>query len=203
MTRPPRNSGTRHDSGQKAADGVLHLKQFGLPPKRFTPAQPRLGCCPPRTAAPAGEYHARPGLDDLAERPQVPGRSRPVQRLVQFLLEPAPVASASASAHQFDPLRRVRAVHPFGHAHYPPPRRPNRSSAQEYGSAFGHLVPRWSASSWTRTPALWRPLGTVASTHGTLPHRRAMLHQGAVLSSDDYGWRVERTARFHPLWQAP
>ena len=61
-----------HGSGQVAGDRVLDIKRFGLPLRPFAAAQPRLGLCPPRTAVPAGEHHPRPGLDDLAERPQVP-----------------------------------------------------------------------------------------------------------------------------------
>ena len=63
----------RRGSGQIAADRVLDIERFGLPLRRFTAAQPRLGCCPPRTAMPAGEHHPTPGLDDMAERLQVPG----------------------------------------------------------------------------------------------------------------------------------
>jgi hypothetical protein len=35
--------------------------------------------------------------------------------------------------------------------------------------------------------------------HGGTP--RSRLRLGALLSSDDYGWRVERAAKLHPLWQ--
>jgi hypothetical protein len=63
----------RRGSGQIAGDSVLDLKRFGLPPRLLATAQPRLGCCPPPTAVPAGEHHPRPGLDDMAELPQVLG----------------------------------------------------------------------------------------------------------------------------------
>ena len=56
-----------------AADRVLHVKRFGLPLKLFAAAQPRLSCCLPPTAVPTGEHDPRPGLHDMAERPQVPG----------------------------------------------------------------------------------------------------------------------------------
>jgi hypothetical protein len=60
-------------SGQVAADRILDLKRFRLQLRLFTPAQPRLGFRPPPTAVPAGEHHPIPGLDDVAERPEVSG----------------------------------------------------------------------------------------------------------------------------------
>jgi hypothetical protein len=63
----------RRGSGQIAADRVLDHKRFGLPLRLLAAAQSRLGRGPPRTAMPAGEHHPIPGLDDMAERPQVPG----------------------------------------------------------------------------------------------------------------------------------
>ena len=69
-TRPPQ---VGRGSGQVAADRVLDVKRFGLPPGLFAAAQPLLGVCPPPTAVPAGEHHPIQGPDDLAERPQVQG----------------------------------------------------------------------------------------------------------------------------------
>jgi hypothetical protein len=99
----------RSDSGRSRP-----RHQAARSPTRLLPAaQPRLGCCPPRTAVPAGDHHPIPGLNDVAERPQIPGRSHRVHRLVQLLLEPATVGVSQDRAHQLDPLRQVRAGRPF------------------------------------------------------------------------------------------
>jgi hypothetical protein len=74
MVGRPGHSEVGRGSGQIAANRVLDLKRFDLPLRLVAAAQPRLSFCPPRTAVPAGEHHPRPGLDDMAERPQVPGR---------------------------------------------------------------------------------------------------------------------------------
>jgi hypothetical protein len=59
-------------SGQVAGDRVLDIKRFGLPLRLFAAAQSGLGFCPALTAVPAGNHDPIPGLDDVAERPQVP-----------------------------------------------------------------------------------------------------------------------------------
>jgi hypothetical protein len=46
----------------------------------------------------------------MIERPQVPGRPGCIQRLVQFLLEPAAVSTRQRHTHQLDPLRQVLAL---------------------------------------------------------------------------------------------
>jgi hypothetical protein len=63
----------RRGSGQVAADHVLDVKRLGLPLWLLAAAQPGLGRRPPLTTVPTGEHHPIPGLDDVAERPQVPG----------------------------------------------------------------------------------------------------------------------------------
>jgi hypothetical protein len=73
----------------------------------FAAAEPRLGRRPPGPAVLAGEDHSIPGLDDVAEGPQVPGRSRRVQSLVQFLLELVTVGARQGGSDQLDPLRQV------------------------------------------------------------------------------------------------
>ena len=77
MARRPGHPADQARSGQIAADRVLDVTRFGLPLRLFAAPQPRLGCCPPHTAVPTGEHHPRPGLDDLAERSQVPGSTAP------------------------------------------------------------------------------------------------------------------------------
>ena len=88
-------SRSRNDSGQIAADRVLHVQRFTLP----------LGLKPWRSrssvAATAGHHagaqHLPPALDDMVERPQILGRPGQVQRLVQVLLEPDRSASDNAA----------------------------------------------------------------------------------------------------------
>jgi hypothetical protein len=72
-----------------------------------------------------------PCLDDVTERPQIPDRPGSVQRVVQILLEPGAVGVRQRHMDQLDPLRQVRADRPVGHAHSTPPRRSDRSSANE------------------------------------------------------------------------
>jgi hypothetical protein len=65
---------------------------------------------------------------------------------------------------------------------------------------------------WTAPAALGSPcrLGGEAAFQREIASRRQLLGRsagverrlGALLSSDDYGSRVERTANLHPLWQA-
>jgi hypothetical protein len=168
-----------------------------------TPALHR-GAAAPRSQPTAhrhagGEHHPIPGLDDMAERPEVPARSRLVQRLVQFLLEPDPVDLEQGRAHQLQSFRQVRAGHPFDHAHHPP-RRPDRASFQECGRAFRTWC---SAGRPARGPVLLRlgrRLGTAVSTHGTLPHRRAMPHPRCIaVLRRWFGVRVERDGAVHPF----
>src|SRR4029453_18218034 len=94
-------------SGQIAADRVLDLMRFSLPRRLFATAPSGLACCPPRTAVPTEEHNPTPGLDDLAERPEVPGRLGQVQRLVQVLLEPRP---GRRQARRHRPARPARAA---------------------------------------------------------------------------------------------
>jgi hypothetical protein len=97
------------------------LEWPGLPLRLFAPAQPRLGRRPAGPTVLAGEHDPIPGLDDMAEGPQVAGGSRRVQGLVQFLLELAAVGVGQGGANQLDPLRQVGAGRSLGHAHRMPP----------------------------------------------------------------------------------
>ena len=66
---------------------------------------------------------------------------------------------------------------------------------------------------WTAPAALNSPcrLGGEAAFQREIASRRQLLGRsagverrlGALLSSDDFGSSVERTAKLHPLWQAP
>ena len=85
-SRPPRCG-----LGQVAADCILHAQRFALPLGLFSLAQPRLGRRPPSTAVLAGEHYPPPPLDDVTERPQIPGQPGRIQRLIQVLLEPSAV----------------------------------------------------------------------------------------------------------------
>jgi hypothetical protein len=76
--------------------------------------------------------------------------------------------------------RQAGAGHPVGHAHHPPPRRTDRSSAQECGSALGTWCPGVGQLVDLYPSRLARRLGTAASTHGTLPHHRAMPHPRCI-----------------------
>jgi hypothetical protein len=138
-------------------------------------AAPRL----PRTAVPAGEHHPRPDLDDVAERPQIPGGSRRVQRLVQFLGEPATVGRQAAPPAPAAAARAGPGRSPLGHAS------PRASSLSR--PVFAHEcaepsppVPGWSADSWPYTP----PPGATAWHGGEHPrhppHRRAMPHPRCI-----------------------
>jgi hypothetical protein len=84
-------SRSRNGSGEIAADRVLHVQRFTLPLGINTAAQPRLGRRPPPATVLTSEHHPPQALDDMAERPEVPGRPGHVQRLVQVLLEAGPV----------------------------------------------------------------------------------------------------------------
>ena len=81
----------RNSSGEIAADHVLHVQRFTLPLGLNTPPKPRLGRRPPPATVLTSEHHPPPTLDDMAKRPKVPGRSGPVQRQVEVLLEPGPI----------------------------------------------------------------------------------------------------------------
>jgi hypothetical protein len=82
----------RRGSGQIAADRVLDLKRFGLPPRVLAAAQPGLGCCPPRTAVPVGEHHPIPGLDDPLRQVRA---GHPSATLTRRLLASRPVLRPS------------------------------------------------------------------------------------------------------------
>ena len=84
-------------SGQVTADRVLDLERLGFLLRLFAAAHSRLGGRPSLTAVLAGEHHPVPGLDDVAEWPQVPGGPGRVQRLVQLLLNRARSASGRAA----------------------------------------------------------------------------------------------------------
>jgi hypothetical protein len=141
MARRPGHPADQARSGQIAADRVLDVTRFGLPLRLFAAPQPRLGCCPPLTAVPTGEHDPRPGLDDLAERSQVPGSTAPYPtpgpvpaRTGPGRRQPAPRAPtpAAPAAPGRSPLR----------PRSPPPSSPSdRSSAQECGRTFGTWCP--------------------------------------------------------------
>ena len=77
-TVPPHALG--NDSGQIAADRVLHVQRLTLPLRRNTAAQPRLGRRPPPATVLANEHHPPPALHDTAERPRSRvGRAMPSQ----------------------------------------------------------------------------------------------------------------------------
>jgi hypothetical protein len=50
----------------------------------------------------ANKHDPPPALDDIAQRPQIPGRPSQVQRLVQLLLEPDPVGIRQGGTDQLD-----------------------------------------------------------------------------------------------------
>ena len=60
-------------SREIAANRVLDLERLSLPLWLFAAAQPRLGRRPAGAAVLADEDDSIPGLDDVAEGPQVPG----------------------------------------------------------------------------------------------------------------------------------
>jgi hypothetical protein len=186
----------RSDSGRscprpRAVRSPTRALRRGPAAPRLLPTAPRRAGGPtppdPRPRQP-GQAAAGPGsiapCPPPGPAPARTGRGRPGQR----------------RAYQLDPLWQVRARHPFGHAHHAPPRRPDRSSAQECGRALGTWCPggRPARGPVLRSP--WATACTVANTHGTLPHRRAMLHQGAVLSSDDFGSSVGWRGGGHPVY---
>jgi hypothetical protein len=84
-------------SGQIAADRVLHVQRFTLPLRLITMAQPRLDHRPPPTTVLTSEHHPPPALDDMAERPQIPGRPGHVQRPVRSCSNRARSASGKAA----------------------------------------------------------------------------------------------------------
>jgi hypothetical protein len=98
-------------------DAATDSAWFALPLRLFAAAQLCLGGRPPSTAVLAGEHDPVPGLDDVAERAQVPGRTRRVQSLVQLLLKLVAVGVGQGRTDQLDPLRQVWAGCPLGHAH--------------------------------------------------------------------------------------
>jgi hypothetical protein len=88
---------SQDSSREVAADRVLDLERVGLPLGPFAAAQPRLGRRPPPAAILANKHDPPPALDDMAQRPQIPGGPSQVQRLVKFLLEPVRSASGKAA----------------------------------------------------------------------------------------------------------
>src|SRR4029453_18709280 len=94
--------------------------RFTLPRGLNTTAQPRLGRRPPLTAVLTNKHHPQPALDNIAERPEVPGRPGHVQRLIQVLLEPGPVGVRQGGTDQLDPLGQVGTNRRLGTAHHVP-----------------------------------------------------------------------------------
>jgi hypothetical protein len=136
----------RSDSGRSRP----RFQALRSPLRLLAAAQPRLGCCPPRTAASDGQTPAD-------TRPRRHGRVAAGPGLIAPCPTPGPApartrprsASGQGRAYRLEPLRQVQAGHPFGHAHHAPPRRPDRSSAQQCGIAFHIYCSGWSAGSWT------------------------------------------------------
>jgi hypothetical protein len=161
----------RSDSG-RSRPRFQALRSPTPAPRR---AQPRLGFCPPRTAMPAGEHHPPPGLDDLAERPQVPGSTVPCPTP-----GPAP-ARTGRGRRQPAPHEPARAA-PAGSGRSPlRPPSPRASSPSRPGFRPGvwQSLPHLLSGLVGRLMDLlllppWRRLGTAANTHGTLPHRRTI-----------------------------
>ena len=108
--------------GPGRAGRVLHGQRFTLPLRLTTAAQPRLGCRPPPAAMLTNNHHPPPALDDVAERPEVPGRPGRVQRLVQALLEPGPVGVRQGGTDVLGPLGQVRTDRRLATAHAMVPR---------------------------------------------------------------------------------
>src|SRR5215217_1149046 len=106
-----------NSSGEIAADRVLHVQRLTLPLGRNTAAKPRLGRRPPPATVLTSEPHPPPALDDMAKRPQVPGRPGHVHRLVQVLLEPGPVDIRQGDTDLHDPLGQLRTDGRLGTAH--------------------------------------------------------------------------------------
>src|SRR5215210_536395 len=114
-TVPP--NGPRDGSGQIAADRVLHVQRFTLPLELNTVTQPRLSRRPPPATVLTSEHHPPSALDDMAQRPQVPGRPSQAQRLLQVLVEPDPVGGRQGGTDLLDPLGQVRTDGRLGTAH--------------------------------------------------------------------------------------
>jgi hypothetical protein len=70
----------------------------------------------------ANKHHPPPALDDMAQRPQIPGRPAQVQRLVQFLLEPGPVGVRQGGTDLLNPLGQLRTDRRLGTAQTMAPR---------------------------------------------------------------------------------
>jgi hypothetical protein len=71
--RPTRCTCWLRCSGEIAADRVLHVQRFTLPPGLNTAPQLCLGRRPPPATVLASEYHPPPALDDVAELPRSRG----------------------------------------------------------------------------------------------------------------------------------
>jgi hypothetical protein len=200
--RAPRNS-----SGEIAADRVLHVQRFALPLRVITVAQPRLGRHPRPAAVLTSEHHPPPAPDDMAERPQIPGRPTHIQRLVQVLVEPGPVGVRQGGTDRLNPLdssgptARSAPLTPWlpasrplfrsgvgqsllGRAcmpSSPPLGRPSSSdwSYRKQTAASPTVIP---PESWPNTIQHWMTGRTA----------RPMLHPRCIAVLDDYG--VERKA---------
>jgi hypothetical protein len=116
--------------GPGRAGRVLHGQRFTLPLRLTTAAQPLLGCRPPPAAMLTNNHHPPPALDDVAERPEVPGRPGRVQRLVQALLEPGPVGVRQGGTDLLGPLGAGPDRSPARHRSRNGSSRPNQPSAQ-------------------------------------------------------------------------
>jgi len=111
-------------------------------------------------------------------------------------------ASGNAARTQLDPLRQVRASHPFSHAHQAPPRRPDRSSARRVAAPSAPGAPGGRPA---REPELLPPWAT-AWHRGEHPRHAPPPPSNAAPTvhcrpQNDYGSSVERTAKLHPLWR--
>ena len=143
--------------GPGRAGRVLHGQRFTLPLRLTTAAQPLLGCRPPPAAMLTNNHHPPPALDDVAERPEVPGRTGRVQRLVQALLEPGPVGVRQGGTDLLGPLGAGPDRSPARHRSRNGSSRPNQPSAQACDracSASLHARPRRrsarpSSSDWS------------------------------------------------------
>jgi hypothetical protein len=201
-TVPPHPPGD--GSGEIAAGRVLHVQRSTLPLELNSTAQPRLGRRPPLPAVLANSHHPPPALDNMAQRPQIPGRPSHVHRLVQVLLEPG--RSVSGKRHGPAQPARTNSGPVAGSA---PQRhgssRPDQSSAQEWDSVCSGepacrsspplgmaiierlLLPKQLGPSPTVIPPEYRQHHPTLDDWHNLTRLGRCCTQGALLSSDDYG----------------
>jgi len=163
----------------------------------------------------AYNQHPPPTLEDMAERPQIrvdrarstPARTGPGRRQTR---RHGPAGLARAAPDRSPAQHRSR----HGSSH------PGQSSlrsvtAPARASRHAHPRRRWARPS-SSDCFLSKADGRFADgdSAGILPntiqhsgdwhdppHGQGDAAQGALLSSDDCGWSVERTGRLHPLWQ--